>query len=417
MRGIGYTLINLINHLPESARKNHSFVFYTLPSEYVTFKEPLSLLNLEGMNYEVRTMKPRRHFSRPLPGKLNMINSMLNSLVEIKDLCMGDSRISDVSGLDAYLQTDQNQPFPHKSKLKKILVVYDIIPYVLEWDYLWSYTTARSVHGYSRRASFRRHVRRALYAYKLGLNIRFASTVLAISEVTKRDFDAAFPRYAKKITVTPLGIPDNNLVETDKRIFTKYRKTSWGYVPTPFEFKTGWPFVLFVGGADKRRKLQDLVASFNQLRAQGVKLNLVLAGDSMQGPGHIATEEIQDALQSSSYLEDIIFMGFIDDQTRDWLYQNALAFVFPSRYEGFGLPVLEAMRYGCPVISYRNEATIEVAGAAPIYADNIGELQSAILTLLNDPSKKTEASKKGLLQVKTYNWKNTSEKIIAAIEK
>src|SRR5436190_305364 len=79
-------------------------------------------------------------------------------------------------------------------------------------------------------------------------------------------------------------------------------------------------YLLFVGGADRRRKLEDLVTAFNQLRAQGHELKLILAGDTMQGPANVATEEIQYALKTSSYLKDIIFMGFANDATRDWLY-------------------------------------------------------------------------------------------------
>jgi len=138
----------------------------------------------------------------------------------------------------------------------------------------------------------------------------------------------------------------------------------------------------------------------------------------MLGPNAITNTEIQNSLKNSSYLDDIIFMGFIDDKTRDWLYKYALASVFPSKYEGFGLPVLEAMAYGCPVISYDNAATREVAGEAPIYAQNVYELLENIeklLSLSEEQIKKLQA--KGKTQAKKYNWSNTSAKILSAITK
>lgn len=408
MRGIGYTLINFINNLPKNASE-HNYVFYAYP--YLDSEDdPLQLLDLGNLSYEVKYLKQRTRSRRQLPGRLNMLVSAYNNLVEMKDLYRGDSRVTDLDGVDVFLQTDPNQSLPRKRGMKNVVVIYDMIPYVLEWDYLWSYSFART-RGYSRKAALRCLVRRKLYWDKFHINTRRADKLLAISKQTKDDFHKFLSIPDQKIVVTPLGV--NTPVEhTTKPSLSHYIPTSWGYSQRPLASIEEAPFILFVGGADHRRKLQDLVAAFNRLRAQGHNIKLVLAGDSMQGPGNIATEEIQYALKTSSYLDDIIFMGFIDDVSRDWLYRHALAFVFPSKYEGFGLPVLEAMSYGCPVISYDNAATREVAGNNPEYVASSAELQTAVSLLLKDKDRVKKMASRGLLQAKKYTWSNTAKTIL-----
>lgn len=417
MRGIGYTLLNFINSMPQKHRKEHRFVFYVLPYENSKFGDPLKLLNLKGINYEVRPLKLPRRSSKKLPGRLQLLVSTYNNLSEIWDLYMGDSRISDLSGVDVFLQTDQTQGLPRKWRLKKALVVYDLIPYTVEWDYMWSYRTARRIYGFSRKAALRCHVRRMLYLYKIKLNVRKADLLLAISEQTATEFRHALSVPHDKVAVTPLGVnfPSKNSMPQIIGLH-KYIKTSWGYRKRDLQLDAKSPFMLFVGGADKRRKLADLVAAFNHLRAEGYEFKLILAGDSMQGPDNIATEEIQYALKTSSYLDDIIFTGFIDDQTRDWLYKNARAFIFPSKYEGFGLPVLEAMAHECPVVCYKNNATYEVAKDLPVYANDIHSLSDAMLQLLKAGDKEINSMRrKNLAHAKKYSWSKTGDRIFSQL--
>jgi glycosyltransferase involved in cell wall biosynthesis len=409
MRGIGYTLLNIMNNISEGDRKKHSFVFYA----YKHSKSPLDLLNLEGMNYEVRPLRNRRRIHKELPGRLNLFVSALNQLIELKDLHFGDSRIKDLRGVDFFLQTDQSERLPRRKwGMKRGLIVYDIIPYVIEWEYLWSYGTARK-RGYSRKAALRVYARRWLYAHKIKVNSRRADTLISISTHTKNDFTKYLGIKAKKIMVVPLGINLPSRHSSNDIALKHYVKTSWGYVSRAFTFGGDTPFVLYVGGADRRRRVDDLVAAFNTLRAQGHEFKLVLAGDSMQGPDNIATEEIQYALKASSYQDDIVFMGFVDDKTRDWLYNHAHAFVFPSKYEGFGLPVLEAMSYGTPVISYDNAATREVAADKPTYAANMLELADAIKGHLGSPTKAQRAD--NVAQAKRWSWAKTCSGIFETI--
>lgn len=416
MRGIGYTVLNLINNLPDDARKNHHFVFYLLPEQYSAHGDPLELLETEGLSFETRYLKPRRRFSRKYPWRLWLINSVMNQLVEVRDVYFGDSRMSSLRGVDVFLQTDQSQSLPRRGRTKKALIIYDIIPYVLEWEYLWSYRTARRIQGFSRKASLRCMARRRLYSHKLRVNVRRAKLLLSISEQTKTDFVELLSTPAKKVQVTPLGVAASQTVTEKKPQLKHYVAKGWGHVQRPLHLNPEVPFLLFVGGADKRRKLQDLITAFNNLRSQGHDIKLVLTGDSMQGPEGIATEEIQTALKNSSYLEDIIFMGFVDDATRDWLYRNALAYVFPSRYEGFGLPVLEAMAHECIVISYKNKATLEVAGNAPVYAEDAGDLQRGIIKVLSMSQKDQKALREaGLAQVRKYDWAKTSRSILTKL--
>ena len=417
MRGIGYTLINFINNIPSDEQTRHVFIFYVYPENQ---EDALNILNLDGMNYEVREMKNRHRINKNLPGKLRLLVSTLNMLIELRDLYFGDSRIKDLDGVEVFLQTDPNQPMPHKRRLKKYLIIYDAIPYVLEWDYLWTYRTAR-IRGFSRKAALRVHAGRSMYAHRLRVNCRRADKLFAISEQTKKDFIKYLSVSAKKVKVIPLGVslPDNQ--PTQQVRLQRYIQTSWGYIKRPLNFGPDQaPFLLFVGGADRRRKLGDLVTAFNRIRAQGYKLNLVLAGDSMQGPNNISTVEIQSALRKSSYLDDILFMGFVNDEERDWLYKHSLAFVFPSKYEGFGLPVLEAMSYGTPVIAYDNGATREVAGDIPTYVTDSLGIAEAVKLLLDMP--RQEASKwhkdterRMQTRVAQFTWHKTATRILHAM--
>lgn len=414
MRGIGYTLLNLINFMSDEDKAKHRYVFYCYPDSE-DLPNPLDLLDLDGISYEVRYLSSKKRVTGRIRGKLGMLTGLINQVLELRDLYIGDARINNLRGVDYFLQTDQSQSLPRRHIGTRYgLILYDIIPFVLEWDYLWSYRVSR-IRGDSRKAALRKHVHRWLYAHKLKINTRRAHQLLSISDHTKNDFVQHLGISRTKIKVTPLGVSEpENIPHLSSLV--AYRSTSWGYLPFNTQFDDKVPYILFVGGADSRRRLDDLVGAFNVLRARGVELKLVLSGDSMQGPKNIATDNIRKSLLNSSYLDDIVFVGFADDATRDWLYANCLCFVFPSQYEGFGLPVLEAMIHGSPVICYDNAATREVALDVPIYVSDIKSIADEVDKLLHLKQPALEIIKsRNMAQARKYNWQKTSKQIFSTI--
>lgn len=413
MRGIGFTLLNFINNIDEENRKQHHYTFFVMPPEHALFKDPLELLNLEHLAYDVVTIQPSKKLTLRLPWRFKLIVSIINQLIVLSGYYIGNNGFGSVRKLDIFMQFDQSQALPHVRKVKKILVVYDMIPYILEWDYLWNYRTAR-LNGRTIRGSTKKQVLRWAYYKKLRLNVRAADLLVAISESTKKDIVDHLNIKPQKIKVVYLGVAGHNTSDDTTPALSQYTNTSWGYVKKPLESKTLKDFLLFVGGVDHRRKLPDIVTAFSQLRAKGIEVKLVLAGDIMLGPNAITIAETRDSLKNCSYLEDIIFMGFIDDSSRSWLYRNALAFVFPSRYEGFGLPVLEAFAQGCPVISYRNLATVEVADTVPLYASNPFEIAKNVEELLNMPEQKLESLRRKMIkQAEAYTWAKTTGSVFS----
>lgn len=413
MRGIGYTLINFINNIPPEQRQKHDFVFYYYTDE--GHDDPLELLDLKDLKYTVRSLEQPKENPRELPGRLSMLSRIFKKLSSLGAVYRGDPRIQDTNGIDVFLQTDQMVTPPRGWGLKKAMIAYDVIPYVLEADYLWGYKTARA-NGRSRLSAFKHAVSRKSYMHKLRVNARRCDKVIAISETTRKDFMKYARVSGSKITAVPLGVNVPGASSADSQPgMHHYVDSSWGYLKRPYKMDDT-PFLLFVGGADHRRRLDDLVTSFNHLRAQGHDLKLVLAGDIMRGPESIPIERTRTALETSSYADDIIFMGFVDDEQRDWLYNNALAYVFPSLYEGFGLPVLEAMSHGCPVISYRNEATVEVAGKTPMYADSAAGVTAHVLEILGFSDAKVKSLRAaGKTHAKKYTWSDTVTKIFDII--
>ncbi len=412
MRGIGYTVIHFINNISQEDRAANEYVFYVLPDSLQEY-DPLDPLDLQGFTYELKELKKGWHLSLKLPGKLRYLTHGINEILKLLESSLGDSRMGSLKGVDIFLQCDQSQTLPRRRrKTRLVVILYDVIPYILEWDYLWDYKTSKA-RGYTWKGASIGVIRRYFYKRFLKSNVRRADLLLAISESTAKDFMKLFRFNKNKIKVVPLGIPELSKRSSEQPDLIKYRQTSWGYFPVKAslaEFEK--PFLLFVGGADRRRKLEDLVGAFNMLRAQGYDIKLVLVGDSMKGPDTVSTADTQRAIMGSSYLKDIIFMGFASDETREWLYEHALAFVFPSRYEGFGLPVLEAMQYGTPVISYDNAATKEVAGDYPMYASSSQEIVDYVHTLLKSKGPSDRDRAKMARYASSYSWRKTSQSMM-----
>lgn len=379
MRGIGATLVNYINHLSDQAKLDNQFVFYV--NENNKEINPIEQLNLTDVTYEVRPITRYEPRQLQLNRYLRPIKSLYSFITSHRELLINSAAKADFSEVDHYLQFDQNLTLP--KGIRSTLIVYDLIPYVMEADYLWSYRTAR-IRGSSIKGAVRHQLLRNGYIAKIKKIANGANQIVAISEHTKKDFIQYANVPKSKISVIYLGVDDKPIPKiTTEPSFHPYAKTNWGYIPKNKKtILSDKPFILYVGGADPRRKLTDLVAAFNNLRAREFDIRLILAGDTATGPNNIPNSDLQQYFKHTSYIDDIIFLGFISEDQKNWLYQNTLAFVYPSRYEGFGLPILEAMRYGAPVVAYDNTSVSEISNGLIHPANDFMSIHKSLIECL-----------------------------------
>lgn len=168
------------------------------------------------------------------------------------------------------------------------------------------------------------------------------------------------------------------------------------------------PFLLYVGNSYPNKNLRRLVEAFEQLRQKNPGLQLVIAGKPDYWQGGLKRQAP----------DGVIFTGFVDDAELAGLYQKAEAFVFPSLSEGFGLPPLEAMQAGLPVISSHATCLPEVLGEAAIYFDptDPADMAAKIEQVLTNKKLRQELVKKGQTQVKKYSWRHMAEQTLAIYE-
>jgi len=157
-------------------------------------------------------------------------------------------------------------------------------------------------------------------------------------------------------------------------------------------------YLLFVGSLDPRKNLITLVNAFKSANQSNLKL--VIAGMINKNFGSV------DLNQS----EDIIYLGKVSDAHLSALYKNAVAFVYPSFYEGFGIPPLEAMQQGCPVICSDSSSLPEVCGDAAMYFNphSAEELAHKIKIIIEDENLRVELKQKGLKRVMEFSWSNSA---------
>jgi glycosyltransferase involved in cell wall biosynthesis len=235
---------------------------------------------------------------------------------------------------------------------------------------------------------------------------RKAKKILSVSENTKNDLVEKFKVDPKKIEVVYLG--------TEEGLGAgKIRESSWESLATKFALTSN--YLLYVGVWSVHKNLQKLIEAFVEVKRQSnVPIQLVIAGkeDPRYAPA------LRDAIKKNSLANDVILTGFVSDEELIGLYKHTSLFVFPSLYEGFGLPPLEAMALGVPVASSSSSSLPEVLGPAAAYFDPLdtANMAQVILSVLQSPEKQSLLIELGKKQVSTYSWKNMVEKTLSSYE-
>ncbi len=165
-------------------------------------------------------------------------------------------------------------------------------------------------------------------------------------------------------------------------------------------------YILFVGTLEPRKNVDGVIKAYSWLRKNsGVRHKLYIAG--MKGWMY---ENIFKEYEKSEFKKDIIFKGYVSERELSALYQNASLFVYPSFYEGFGFPVIEAFSYGVPVVTSKTSSCGEVAGDNALLVDpsNIKEIREAMARLIADKNLREQLARRGRERAKQFTWRNTA---------
>lgn len=179
------------------------------------------------------------------------------------------------------------------------------------------------------------------------------------------------------------------------------------------KYGLGYPFLLNVGTARPHKNLPFLVEAFRELRRKGISCQLVLAGgDDIWRP------RLRHLVEKLELSGDVIFTGYVGEEDLLLLYNAASACVFPSLFEGFGLPALEAMSCGTPVICSNTSSLAEIVNGAGMLLDldDLREWIEAMELILSDQELRAKLSEQGLKRAKLFSWEKTARQICEVYE-
>jgi glycosyltransferase involved in cell wall biosynthesis len=229
-----------------------------------------------------------------------------------------------------------------------------------------------------------------------------ASLIIAISENTKSDIVKYLHIPEDKIRTIYCGVGDEFRRIEDVQ-YLKSRLKGIGI---------DYPYILYLGTLEPRKNLERLIEAFIQLK-KGKRINEKLVVSGLKGWGY---QSIFDRVASSSIEKEVIFAGFVPNEFLPFLYNGASAFVYPSLYEGFGLPVLEAMACGVPVVTSNVSSLPEVAGDAAVLINpySVDELADGIWRILSDEDLRNSCITKGIERAKSFTWERCAMETLKA---
>ncbi len=227
-----------------------------------------------------------------------------------------------------------------------------------------------------------------------------ASKVITISNSSKNDIISEYKLPQSKIHVVYPGL---------KEAFTKTHTT----MRELEEFGVKSDFILFVGTLQPRKNIASLVEAFSHVKNNIKDLQLVIIGKK----GWMY-EEILQSPETYGVKDSVLFLDFVKDADLPTFYKEAQCYVLPSLYEGFGLPVLEAMKYGCPVLTSNVSSLPEAGGDAALYFDpeKVVDIAQKIEKVVGDKKLQQVMREKGKEHYKKFTWEKSAKEVLAVLE-
>jgi glycosyltransferase involved in cell wall biosynthesis len=245
---------------------------------------------------------------------------------------------------------------------------------------------------------FKSEIEERLYRWTSQQSARYADLIVTLSEYSRRDIYRFLDCRSEVIIVPPANFLTSSMIDEES-----------SRVPQENHY-------VYFGGYDPRKGLEVLVETFNELFTAGaVKIPLIIVGK----PRYRKMPGLREKMLNASKAGAVIEAGAVSDPKLVHLIRTARALIYPSRYEGFGLPPLEAMTLGCPVITTRATSIPEVCGEAVLYVtpEDRPDLAKAILAMENNDRLRHDLRTRGIEQAKRFSWENSARIYLAALQR
>ena len=223
--------------------------------------------------------------------------------------------------------------------------------------------------------------------------------IFTVSEQSKKDILTFFDVPPEKIVVTPNAIDDRFSTPPSEEHVISTRE----------RYQLSHSYLLYVGNIKPHKNLERLIEAFHLVRQQGrSELELIIIGDEIS-----KLQSLRRAVHKYDIHRHVRFLGYVPDKTLAVLYRLAALFVFPSLYEGFGLPPLEAMASGTPVVTSNVSSLPEVVGDAALLVDPYDpeSIADGILAVLRSTHLRSDLSRRGLERVKAFSWERSAQRV------
>jgi glycosyltransferase involved in cell wall biosynthesis len=236
---------------------------------------------------------------------------------------------------------------------------------------------------------------------------RQAAQVIALSRHGRDDIIETYGVEPEKVTVIPLAAPAHFQPVLNEQELQRVRQT----------YGIEGDYILSVGAIQPRKNLSRLVAAYSRLRPIGPKGNLPKL--VLVGKWGWLYEETLRSIKELETSDSVVLTGYVPESDLPALYSGALAFVYPSYFEGFGLPPLEAMQCGTPVIVGNRTSLPEVIGDAGMLVDpfDVDDITAAIVKVISDSDFREQLRVKGLERASIFNWQKTARETLTIYRK
>lgn len=374
-RGVGMHIIQLLRAFADVGG-HHQYVLFANPGP-----------GLEGLGLEI------------LPHSLSLLPpSRLRPPFDALSEVVARHRRSIGEHVDVLLVFDAGYRF--LGEVPVVCVGYDVIELIFAEQY---HPPVRALLKRGLRQAAGSVARRWIHARGLRRLAR-ADRVIAISESTRRDLVRHVPKLdPARVLVVPLAPDPSYAPERDPVALRALGVTE--------------PYVLYVGGADFRKNVMGLLDAFDRLASARPALRLVLVGREFTDERPVAEHaELRHRLATSSHRAAIIRPGYVTVPQLRALYSSAELFVYPSLYEGFGLPPLEAMACGCPVVAFDNSSLREVVDGAGVLVESGCDLTPHVAGVLDDATRRASLVAAGQAHARSFTWRRTAAETLRILE-